>query len=198
MSIQTDDYQPHRRPAGEVAETSWTRFCALDRRVIAVLGRIGLPALRVSLGVVFLWFGVLKIAAVSPVTDLVTAVLDVAWIDPSWAVPALGVTEAIIGLGLSTGRVLRVVLVLFAGQLLGTFLVLAIRPEVAFRDGNPLLLTMEGEFVLKNLVLLSAGLVVGARLRAPRPWSTAPRPDHDRPPAAPISAPSGLEQKGAA
>lgn len=118
MSTQTDDYQPHRRPAGEVAETAWTRFCALDRSVIAIPGRIGLPALRVSLGVVFLWFGALKIAAVSPVTDLVTAVLDVAWIDPSSAVPALGVTEAIIGLGLLTGRGLRVVLVLFAAQLL--------------------------------------------------------------------------------
>jgi hypothetical protein len=55
-----------------------------------MLFRISLPALRGSLGVVFGWFGILKLAAVPPVADLVTAVLDIAWIDPSWAVPALG------------------------------------------------------------------------------------------------------------
>jgi putative oxidoreductase len=184
VSTQAHDHQPRRRPAGELAETAWARWCAIDRCVIAVLGRISLPALRGSLGVVFGWFGILKLAAVSPVADLVTAVLDVAWIDPSWAVPALGVTEVTVGLGLLTGRGLRVVLALCSAQLLGTFLVLAIRPEVAFQGGNPLLLTMEGEFVLKNLVLLSAGLAVGARLRTPRPWSATPSPGHDRPPAA--------------
>lgn len=55
-----------------------------------MLFRISLPALRGSLGVVFGWFGILKLAAVPPVADLVTAVLDIAWIDPSWAAPALG------------------------------------------------------------------------------------------------------------
>jgi hypothetical protein len=46
----------------------------------------------------------------------------------------------------------------------GTFLVLVLLPGIAFRGGNPLLLTVEGEFVIKNLVLLSAGLVIGSRL----------------------------------
>ena len=46
----------------------------------------------------------------------------------------------------------------------GTFLVLVMHPEVAFQDGNPFLLTVEGEFVIKNLVLLSAALVIGSRL----------------------------------
>ncbi|NNF69545.1 MAG: hypothetical protein HKN01_07210, partial [Acidimicrobiia bacterium] len=39
-------------------------------------------------------------------------------------------------------------------------------PEVSFQDGNLFKLTVEGEFVVKNLVLLSAGLVVGATVRA--------------------------------
>jgi putative oxidoreductase len=55
---------------------------------------------------------------------------------------------------------------LFAGQMIGTFLVFLIVPEVAFRDGNPLLLTVEGEFVIKNLVLLAAGMVIGSRVQA--------------------------------
>jgi putative oxidoreductase len=50
--------------------------------------------------------------------------------------------------------------------MVGTFLVFIVLPQVAFRDGNPLLLTVEGEFVLKNLVLLTAGMVVGSQLPA--------------------------------
>ena len=50
--------------------------------------------------------------------------------------------------------------------MLGTFLVFLLLPDLTFQDGNPLLLTTEGEFVLKNLVLLSAGLVVGSQLAA--------------------------------
>ena len=57
------------------------------------------------------------------------------------------------------------VLALFAAQMAGTFLVLVVQPDVAFTDGNPLLLTVEGEFVIKNLVLLSAGMVIGATVR---------------------------------
>jgi putative oxidoreductase len=157
------------RPASEIAEAAWSRFTSLDQRVVALLRRVALPTLRISLGVVFVWFGALKIAGVTPVADLVAAV--VYWVDPAWLVPTLGVVEVLIGTGLVLGRGLRAVLLLLALQLLGTFLVPVLLPEVAFTDGNPLLLTVEGEFVVKNLVLLSAGLALGARLRPTRPWS---------------------------
>ena len=176
VSTQADDHQPRRRPAGELAEIAWVRWCAMDRRVIAMLGRISLPGLRGSLGVVFGWFGVLKIAAVSPVADLVTAVLEVAWIDPSWAVPALGITDVTVGLGLLTGRGLRAVLALCTAQLIGTFLITGHPPGGGLPGRQPPPADHGGEFVLKNLVLLSAGLAVGARLRAQRPWSATPSP----------------------
>ena len=48
-------------------------------------------------------------------------------------------------------------------HLLGTFTVLVTQPDLAFQQGNPLLLTVEGEFVVKNLVLLSAGLALAGR-----------------------------------
>ncbi|MGH2578563.1 MAG: hypothetical protein ACRDG9_12565, partial [Actinomycetota bacterium] len=63
---------------------------------------------------------------------------------------------------LLAGRLMRLALPLLVLQMAGTFLVLVLLPEIAFRDGNPLLLTVEGEFVVKNLVLLSAGMVVGS------------------------------------
>jgi uncharacterized membrane protein YkgB len=134
----------------------------VDARLRPLLDRIGVPLLRISLGVVFLWFGLLKIFEVSPVSELVAKTIY--WFDPGVVVPALGTVEVFVGACLLAGRLMRVALPLLVGQMAGTFLVLVLLPDVAFRGGNPLLLTVEGEFVVKNLVLLSAGLVVGSRL----------------------------------
>ena len=133
-----------------------------DERFRSLLSRVGVPVLRVSLGVVFLWFGLLKVFHVSPVSELVAKTIY--WFDADVVVPTLGAVEVFIGACLIAGRLMRVALPLLVGQMIGTFLVLVLLPDVAFRDGNPLLLTVEGEFVIKNLVLASAALVIGSRL----------------------------------
>jgi putative oxidoreductase len=89
----------------------------------------------------------------------------VPFLDASWFVPVLGVLEVLMGVAFATGRFLRVVLPVFALHLGGTFLVLVLLPEVAFEGDNPLMLTVVGEFVVKNLVLLSAGIVVASHVR---------------------------------
>ncbi len=142
------------------------RLEALDQTVGGFLRKWSLPLLRASLAVVFVWFGALKVFDVTPVRDLVAS--TVYWFEPNWVVPLLGVVEMIVGLGLLFRIALRTVLGLFFLQMIGTFLVLVIQPDVAFQDGNPLLLTVEGEFVVKNFVLLAAGMVVGATVRARR------------------------------
>ncbi|MBA3738088.1 MAG: DoxX family membrane protein [Actinobacteria bacterium] len=134
----------------------------LDERLRPLLDRIGVPLLRVSLGVVFLWFGFLKIFDVSPVSGLLANTIY--WFDPDVVVPALGVFEVFVGACLVAGRLMRIALPLLVLQMAGTFMVLVLLPDVAFRDGNPFLLTVEGEFVVKNLVLLSSALVIGSRL----------------------------------
>lgn len=137
-----------------------TTFAKVDAAITKFLRRWSIPALRVSLGIVFLWFGLLKVLDVTPVTDLVAD--TVYWVDPDWFVPLLGFAEIAVGVALITGLALRAALAVFAAQMVGTFLVLVIQPDVAFQDGNIFELTVEGEFVVKNLVLLSAGLVVGS------------------------------------
>lgn len=134
----------------------------VDRVLVPWLRRWSIPLLRVSLAVVFIWFGLLKVLDVTPVTELVAE--TVYWVDPDWFVPLLGWVEIAVGVGLLFDRALRAVLPLFLLQMAGTFLVLVLQPEVAFQDGNIFKLTVEGEFVIKNLVLLSAGLVVGTRV----------------------------------
>lgn len=137
----------------------------IDRVIIPFLRRWGLPALRWSLAVVFVWFGALKVLGVSPVVDLVAS--TVYWVNPNWFVPVLGTVEILVGLGLATRRGLRLVLLVLVAQLVGTFLVFVFVPGIAFQDGNPLKLTVEGEFVVKNLVLLSAAMLVGTSVGGP-------------------------------
>jgi uncharacterized membrane protein YkgB len=139
-----------------------TFIARVDEVVIPFLRRWGIPTLRISLAVVFIWFGALKVFGVSPVVDLVASI--VYWVDPDWFVPALGVVEVLVGVGLAARFGLRLVLLVLALQMLGTFLVFLLLPELTFQDENPLQLTIEGEFVLKNLVLLASAMVVGASI----------------------------------
>ena len=144
----------------ESVRASWSR---LDEKMIKLMSAYGIHMIRYSLGVVFIWFGLLKVAAVSPVADLVAKI--VYWAPPNFFVPFLGTWEVAVGLGLLFGVALRLTLFLFWLQLSGTFLVLVLRPDIAFQGGNPLLLTVEGEFVVKNIVLIASGIVVGGAVR---------------------------------
>jgi putative oxidoreductase len=137
---------------------------AIDERVRAMLRRFGPTAMRWALGLVFVWFGALKIANVTPVAKLVADTLAFVPISPAILLPALGAFEIVVGVALITGWMLRPVLASLVGHLTGTFLVLVTQPGVAFQDGNPLLLTTEGEFVVKNVVLIAGALLVAAAL----------------------------------
>jgi putative oxidoreductase len=166
---QTTSQRPIRREPVQAA-SRWAklrrRLEALDRTIRDLIGRASPMLLRISLGVVFVWFGALKVAGVSAVGGLVAA--TVPFLDSAWFVPALGVVEIVIGVAFATGRLLRVVLPVFAAHMAGTFLVLITLPNVAFQGASPPVLTAVGEFVVKNLVLLSAGLVVASGVKPPR------------------------------
>jgi uncharacterized membrane protein YkgB len=138
-------------------------FEFIDERIVGFMERYGITFLRWALAVTFIWFGALKILGVSPVGALVAQ--TVPWLPPQFFVPFLGIWEVVIGVGLLVRFALRVTLFLFFAQMAGTFLVLVLLPQVSFQNGNPLLLTDTGEFVVKNFVLLSAGLVIGSTVR---------------------------------
>jgi putative oxidoreductase len=125
------------------------------RRLDGLLGRAVPLLLRGSLGITFVWFGALKLAGEPTLpASLIAAITP--FVDPDLSVPLVGAFEVVLGAGLLLGRFLPVFVVAAALQLSGTFLVLLLRPDVAFVDGNPLRLSVEGEYVVKNLVLLAA------------------------------------------
>lgn len=136
--------------------------------ILAASQRYTLPLMRVSLGLVYVWFGALKLSDSTPVAQLVAK--TVPFIPEHIFVPVLGGVEVLIGLGLILGRFLDLVALVMVGHLAGTFLVLLTQPDLSFQNNNVLELTMTGEFVMKNIVLISAGLVLAtrARERAPR------------------------------
>ena len=73
---------------------------------------------------------------------------------------ALGAWEVVVGVGLLMKCVLRCTLALLWLHMTGTFVALLLAPAFFFHHGNPLWLTVEGEFVMKNMVLVAAGLVI--------------------------------------
>lgn len=162
-------------PSPRVAEPVEVRGSTEPRRQVDVVlarlvdtsHRYGPVALRMSLALVFVWFGALKLTGNTPVEGLIGATLP--FLSTDITLPALGFAEVVLGLAVGVGKAPRVVLVVLAGHLTGTFLSFITAPEFMFDDGNPLLLTADGEFVLKNLVLISAALVlIGRRDRGHR------------------------------
>ncbi len=130
-----------------------------DHALIELLRKYSPTLLRISLGVVFIWFGALKVFGLSPVADLLEK--TVWWLPSSTTVMVLGVLEVVIGLGLTFRLAPRLILLLFTLQMIGTFLTFFVVPGMMF-EGNPFKLTVLGEFVVKNLVLLAAGLSVAS------------------------------------
>jgi uncharacterized membrane protein YkgB len=143
----------------------------LDVRITATLARIGIPVVRVALGVVFLWFGVLKFfPGVSPAETLAARTIEMLTlgaVKPAVSLPVLAAWESAIGIGLILNRGMRAVLFLLAVQMLGTFTPLLLFPAETFTVW-PLVPTLEGQYIIKNVVLIGAAMVVGATVRGGR------------------------------
>lgn len=141
-------------------------FDRLDYLITKWMADNGLTLLRIGLGVVFVWFGALKFfPGMSPAEDLVRA--TVYFVDPDLFLPVLAAWETLIGLGLIAGRFMRTTLLLLFLQMPGTALPLVLLPEVVWTS-FPFGLTLEGQYIVKNLVLIGAGLVLGATVRGGR------------------------------
>lgn len=135
----------------------------VDTAIAGWMARHGVWLLRMALGVIFIWFGALKAFGMSPAQDLVAN--TVYWVESDWFVPLLGWWEVAIGVGLLFRPLIRPAIALLFLQMPGTFMPLVLLPEVCFTR-FPLGLTLEGQYIVKNLVLIAAALVVGGTVRS--------------------------------
>ena len=141
-------------------------FNKLDRSITRWMARYGLIVLRLGLGTVFLWFGALKLVpGLSPAEELVRNTTY--FVDPDLFLPILAIWEMVIGLGLIFGKFMRITLLLLFLQMAGTALPLLILPEAVWTT-FPYGLTLEGQYIIKNLVIIGAALVLGATVRGGR------------------------------
>ncbi len=135
----------------------------LDIFITKFMSKWGITFLRYSLGLIYIWFGILKPFGLSPAQELVEN--TVYWFDnPKTFVPILGWWEVIIGLTMCIKPLIRVSIFLLFIQMPGTFLPLILLPEVCFNN-FPFGLTLEGQYIIKNLIIISAALVVGSTVR---------------------------------
>jgi uncharacterized membrane protein YkgB len=142
----------------------------------------GIQLLRVSLGIVFLWFGALKflpgISAAEPLATVTMTKLSFGMLQPDVSRVLLALWESVIGLGLLAGRWLRVTLLLMGVQMLGTMTPLILLPSETWRV-FPLVPSMEGQYILKNLVLISSALTIGATIGGGMRPPAAPPQEED-------------------
>jgi uncharacterized membrane protein YkgB len=143
-------------------------FDTIDRRITTWMADHGLTLLRIALGIVFLWFGALKFfPGLSPAEQLAGRTIETltgGLVAADVALPVLALWEVAIGVGLLVGRWMRVVLLLLFVQMLGTVTPLFLFPSETWVR-FPLVPTLEGQYIIKNVVIVSAAIVLGATVR---------------------------------
>jgi len=143
-------------------------FIEIDRTISVFMRRWGILALRISFGIIFIWFGALKPFGLSAAEPLVLA--TVRWLPlfdgESWVI-IIGWWEVLIGVSFLFRKTIRIAIALLAMQMVGTFMPLILLPGVTFQEGLvPFGPTMEGQYIVKNLMIISAALVVGGTVRS--------------------------------
>ena len=138
-------------------------FDRADIRISEGMDRYCQPLMRYSIALIFIWFGLLKPLGMSPEAELIKR--TVYWVSPQIFLPVLGWWEVTIGLCLLYRPLIRVALLLLLLQLPGTMLPLVLLSEICFTQ-PPFGLSLEGQYIVKNIFLVSAAFMIGGKVRA--------------------------------
>ena len=124
-----------------------------------------IPAVRLSFAVIFFWFGILKPLGLSAAIPIVKA--TVSWLplfaQDTW-VTIIGLWEVAIGVLFLFKKTTKFAIGLLFLQMSGTFMPLVFLPEIVYQNGNVFLPTMEGQYIIKNLMIISAAMILGSSL----------------------------------
>ncbi|NUW03021.1 DUF417 family protein [Streptomyces sp. CAI 127] len=153
--------QTHRSPG-----PPGPRLPRLPRRLAELVDAHALALLRATVGIVFVGFGVLKLfPSASPAEQLAVDAatkMTLGLVPETVLLLSLATLETAIGIGLIAGRrLLRPALVAFFLHMGGVFSTLFLLPDAMWQPHSPAP-TMEGQYVVKNVVLVAVCLVVAA------------------------------------
>lgn len=134
----------------------------IDQSIAGTMHKWRFPAVRISFAVIFFWFGILKPFGLSAATELLVA--TVVWLpfgEPDTWLLVIGWWEVAIGITFLFRKTTKIAIALLLLQMVGTFMPLVFLPKVTFQNGNYLLPTLEGQYIIKNVMIISASLIVG-------------------------------------
>ncbi|MBZ0304632.1 MAG: hypothetical protein K8I82_01065 [Anaerolineae bacterium] len=139
------------------------RLETLDRTATELAARYGLTLLSVSMGIIFVWFGALKLdMGLSPAEPLIRETIS--FLPIKFFLPILAIWEMVIGLGFLTGQFKRATILLLLAQMGGAMSPIILAPDRIFNT-FPYSFTLEGQYVVKDIVLISVGIVIWATVR---------------------------------
>lgn len=126
--------------------------------LIVTSNKISRPLLRITLGIVFLWVGLLKFANPEPVVGLLKASLP--FLASNIFVYILGTFELGLALIFLSGKGVKYAAIMSIGLFAGTIFIFLIAPSVSYGEAGFPLLTLAGEFLLKDIVLLAVAVTL--------------------------------------
>lgn len=136
----------------------------IDQIIASRMQRWSIPAIRISFGIIFVWFGILKPFGLSSAEDLLKD--TVVWLPlgtPEFWLIVIGWWEVVIGVTFLFSRTTKIAIALLLLQMVGTFMPLVVLPEVTFQNNNILTPSLEGQYIIKNAMIISAALVLGGK-----------------------------------
>ncbi|HRH30610.1 MAG TPA: hypothetical protein PK886_00895 [Candidatus Paceibacterota bacterium] len=135
------------------------------KNFISTCKSIMIPALRVSIAIVFIWFGWLKVIGISPATPLVEAlhnVTIVSSIDFGTFMIFFGLFEVLIGILFLFKKASKIAITLLAIHMVTTLMPLFLLPKIAW--SGFLVPTLEGQYIIKNLVIIAAAIAIAGHM----------------------------------
>jgi len=157
LQIKSNDYKSRKNFMNNL-------ITKIDQQIARWMRRGSAPAIRISFGIIFIWFGILKLFDVSSAESLLKA--TVVWLpfgSPEFWLIIIGWWEVIIGVTFLFSRTTKIAIALLFLQMFGTFMPLVLLPEITFQNGNIFTPSLEGQYIIKNVMIISAALVLGGK-----------------------------------
>lgn len=136
----------------------------LDGQFIYFVRRVSDPISRISLFIVYFWFGALKLFDASPANPLIASLLErtLPFISFEQFIVGLGVFEVIIGITFLIPGLERLAVLLLIPHMVTTFMPLVLLPQVTWQGFlSP---TLEGQYIIKNLLIISLAFGLASHL----------------------------------
>ena len=134
----------------------------IDRIIILFMKTYGHFFERFLIGLIFIWIGSLKVLEYATATSLIAK--SVYWFDPGLTVPVLGCWEVFMGFCLMIKPLIRFSILLLIIRFMGTLLAFYYHFDLCF-EANLLIPTIQGQYLLKELTLLGAAMVIAGTVR---------------------------------